>query len=80
MVGYPKAHAGAVFVRLKPPAVVERLSKAIAQAAEVDDLRQGMLVNGLVPKGSTSAEFASLIQADLDVWVEIVKPMNLQLD
>lgn len=83
-LGYPKLVVDTIwgiFAPAKtPPAVVERLSKAIAQAAEVDDLRQGMLVNGLVPKGSTSAEFASLIQADLDVWVEIVKPMNLQLD
>jgi len=83
-LGYPKLVADTIwgiFAPAKtPPAVIERLSKAITQAAAADDLRTGMMADGLVPKGSTPEEFAALIQADLDVWVQIVKPLNLQLD
>lgn len=83
-LGYPKLVVDTIwgiFAPAKTPAaVIDRLSKAISQAAAADDLRAGMLGDGLVPKGSTSDEFAELIQADLNVWVQIVKPLNLQLD
>ena len=83
-LGYPKLVVDTIWgifaPARTPPAVVERLSKAISQVAAADDLRAFMLADGLVPKGSTSDEFSALIQADLDVWVQIVKPMNLQLD
>jgi len=83
-LGYPRLVVDTIwgiFAPAKtPPAIIERLGRAISQAAATDDLRAGMLADGLVPNGSTSAEFSALIQADLDVWVQIVKPMNLQLD
>ncbi len=63
-----------------PRAVVDRLSKAIQEAATAPDLRSRLEADGTIAKGTSSEEFAAMVQKDLSVWLEIIRPMNLQLD
>lgn len=83
-LGYPALVADTiwgVFAPAKTPkAIVERLSKAVQEAASSDDLRTRLQADGTVPKGSTSEAFSAMIQKDLAIWKAIVEPMNLQLD
>jgi tripartite-type tricarboxylate transporter receptor subunit TctC len=83
-LGYPALEADTIWgifaPAATPAAVVEKLSVAFQRIAQSEDLRATLMANGTASKGSTSEEFSALIKKDLDVWVRIVKSMNLQLD
>ncbi|RZL07123.1 MAG: tripartite tricarboxylate transporter substrate binding protein, partial [Rubrivivax sp.] len=83
-LGYPALTIDTVFGLFAPAktprAVVDRLSKAVTQVAASDDLRNAMLADGTITKGSTPEEFSAAIQKDLDFWTPVIKPLNLQLD
>jgi tripartite-type tricarboxylate transporter receptor subunit TctC len=56
-----------------PPGVVERLNKAIVGAIQSPEVRQQMTRFGLVPTGTTAAEFAKIQKADSEFWAAAVK-------
>jgi tripartite-type tricarboxylate transporter receptor subunit TctC len=83
-LGYPKLSIDTVFGLFAPAktprAVVDKLSKAVSQVAASEELRNVLMADGTIPKGSTPEEFSAAIQKDLDFWTPVIKPMNLQLD
>ncbi|MBN9410033.1 MAG: tripartite tricarboxylate transporter substrate binding protein [Burkholderiales bacterium] len=83
-LGYPALTIDTVFGLFAPAktprAVVERLSKAAIQVAAADELRNALLADGTIAKGSTPEEYTAAIQKDLDFWTPVIKPLNLQLD
>ena len=83
-LGYPKLDVDTIWgifaPAATPKAIVDKLSNAIQQVARGESLRATLMANGTAAKGSTPEEFAALIKKDLGVWIQIVKPMNLQLD
>lgn len=56
-----------------PPDVVERLNKAIVAAVQTPEVREQMLRFGLVPTGTSAAEFAKIQRADSEFWAAAVK-------
>ena len=56
-----------------PRDTVERLSRAIAQAAQAADVRAWMLKGGLEPTGTTAEQLAAIHQADYAKWGSVIK-------
>lgn len=61
-----------------PPAVVDRLSAEIAAAVKSPDLRERFEAQTLEPVGSTPAEFATFIRAEMDRWAPAAKAANIK--
>ena len=83
-LGYPKMLADTVYGLFAPAAtprtIVNQLSKAIADAAAMDDLRARLTRDGTVPAATTPEAFAEIIRRDFERWGEIIKASNIQLD
>jgi len=60
-----------------PPAIIERLAKACAQAVADAGFRQRLASFGVDPLGNSPAEFASMIAADIALWSEAVRITGL---
>ena len=65
---------------LTPPAVVEKLNKAIIQALASPDIRGRMTRAGIEPVGNTPLEFATFVGAEINRWAQLVKTNNIKLD
>jgi tripartite-type tricarboxylate transporter receptor subunit TctC len=66
------------FVSAKTPKpIVERLSKAIVDAARLPDVRKKFSEMGFEDKASDSAQFNRELSAELAIWSDVVKKANL---
>ncbi|MCB2002455.1 MAG: tripartite tricarboxylate transporter substrate binding protein [Burkholderiaceae bacterium] len=63
-----------------PPAVVDRLNKALVAAIRRPELRAQFEPLGLELTGSTPAEFAALVRNDHDTWGRIIQKTGIKLD
>ena len=63
-----------------PKPVVDKLSKEIARAAELPDVRERFLGIGLEPLILMPREFRAYIAADLKKWAEVVKAANIKAE
>ncbi len=61
-----------------PRAIVTRLSAEIAQIVKMADVRERLVPQGLDPVGSTPAEFAATINAELAKWAGVIKAAGLK--
>jgi tripartite-type tricarboxylate transporter receptor subunit TctC len=55
-----------------PAPVVQRLNAAINRALTLPDVRSRMEADGLVPVGSTPAEFGELLRSEIQKWQGII--------
>jgi tripartite-type tricarboxylate transporter receptor subunit TctC len=60
-----------------PRPIVARLSAEAVKAAEAPDTKPYLLKSGMEPVGSTSAEFAAVIKAEIAKWQKVVKAAGL---
>jgi tripartite-type tricarboxylate transporter receptor subunit TctC len=63
-----------------PQAIVDKLSLAIRQVAELPDVRQKLVSQGAVPHGSTPQELAELAARERARYGEIIKLRNLHVE
>jgi len=56
-----------------PAAIVNRLQSEIAEILKQPDVRERLAANGLDGVGSTPAQFAALIKAEIGKWAKVVK-------
>jgi len=61
-----------------PPAIVDRLSAEIAAAVKSADLRERFEAQTLEPVGSTPAEFAAFIRAEMDRWAPAARAAKIR--
>jgi len=61
-----------------PPAIVDRLSAEIAAAVKSPDLRERFEAQTLEPVGSTPAEFAAFIRAEMDRWAPAARAAKIR--
>ncbi len=72
---------GILAPRGTPPAVVQRLRTAVAQALAKDDVRAKLSQNGMsAAPAATSADFAAVLNREFDTWQTLVKSANLKAD
>jgi tripartite-type tricarboxylate transporter receptor subunit TctC len=63
-----------------PEAVTARLHDEIVKALATPDLRARLVSLGATPVGSTPAELAEYVQAELARWTKVVKTAGIQAD
>lgn len=62
-----------------PPAVVDRLSKAVREALTHDDLRASLDRVGAVGMPLTPAESRKYLEQDISRWVKLAKALNIRI-
>src|SRR5262245_1297778 len=63
-----------------PRGVVDRLNAEVRTILAMDDVRRGMIDQGMDPAAGTPEEFAALIKADMEKWGEIGRRLGVKLD
>ncbi len=63
-----------------PAPVLAELEAAVAQIMKRPDVQQKLRAADLVARGSSAAEAAATLKADVPRWAEVVKRLNLSLD
>jgi tripartite-type tricarboxylate transporter receptor subunit TctC len=72
--GYDVGTWNGIFAPSKtPPAVVEKLSAAIAKVMKDPEVRKSIVDQGSEPIGSTSAEFRKFIDNEVGVWKKLIE-------
>jgi len=83
-LGYPKMVADTVWGIFAPAGtprpIINQLSRAAAEAAGFEEMRSRLLREGTVPIASTPEGFSEIIRQDFDMWNEIIKASNIQLE
>ena len=63
-----------------PKAVVDRLSAAVLRVLDNPEVKKRFLSDGTETIGSTPAQSAAYIKADIAKWAKLVKEANLRMD
>ena len=63
-----------------PADVVKRLSDAFVTAARATDYRDRMNQAGVIPVGSSAADFAKFRRDDLESWSVLIRRYNIQVE
>jgi tripartite-type tricarboxylate transporter receptor subunit TctC len=82
--GYPtvvgEGWMGAFMHAKTPPAIVQRISAALAEAARAPDAKGRLAVAGLEPTGVQATEFAAIVAADRARWKPVVDASGFRGD
>lgn len=79
--GYEAASMSGMFAPAKtPPAIVNLLNTKIVQALNREDVKQRFLQAGTDAVGSTPAEFAAAISADMVKWSKVIRDAGIHED
>lgn len=71
---------GVVTTLKTPPAVVNKLSQAIAEAVKSPDVAQRLAADGSTPVGSTPEQFAGVIRAEIAKWRKVLKETGIAVN
>ena len=63
-----------------PAAEVERVNKALRAALAQPDVKAKLLASGAEPAGSSAAELANQLKADMAKWGRVVKAKNIKAE
>jgi tripartite-type tricarboxylate transporter receptor subunit TctC len=61
-----------------PPAIVNLLQSKIAEGMKTPDMRARLATDGAEPVANTPAEFAALINDEIEKWTVVAKAANIQ--
>jgi tripartite-type tricarboxylate transporter receptor subunit TctC len=83
-LGYPKVQTDlwqAMLAPAKtPPAIVDKISRAIAQIVHEPDVVQKLAAQGGGPAGTTPAQFAQYLHDESVKWLTLAKEVDLRVD
>lgn len=63
-----------------PAEIITRLHAEVVKAMANNDLRERMIASGVTPVGSTPAEFAATINADLAKWAKVARAAKVRVE
>ncbi len=63
-----------------PPAIVEKLQKAVATVVQAPEVKQKLLEQGADAVGSTSAELDRVVKSELKKWDQLVRDAKIKVD
>jgi tripartite-type tricarboxylate transporter receptor subunit TctC len=76
--GYSATSWNAIAAPAKtPPAVIERLNRAINQALAAPDVQQKLALQGVVARGSTPADMGKLLDGDIGKWRKVIEDAKI---
>jgi len=61
-----------------PPAIVEKLNKAIAEVVKMPEVQQALAKRGATSDDMTSAEFAKYIDDETETWGKVIKAKGIK--
>jgi tripartite-type tricarboxylate transporter receptor subunit TctC len=61
-----------------PPAIVERLNKAVIGALESAEMKKVLAENGLEPAGNSPDAFAKIMRDDIQKWIRVVREAGIK--
>ncbi len=61
-----------------PPAIVKKLSDAVAKAVKAPDIIAQFDKQGMSPVGNAPAEFSKMLAEDLERWTQVIKEAGIQ--
>ena len=64
----------------RPKPIVAALNRAITSAVAAPDVRARLTGEGGTPMQMSPEAFAGFMQANMALWADIIRPLNLQLD
>jgi tripartite-type tricarboxylate transporter receptor subunit TctC len=62
-----------------PKAVIDKIQRDTAKVLAMPDVKEKLAKVGMVPIGSTPAEFGAQIDAELKRWGDVVRSRNLKV-
>jgi tripartite-type tricarboxylate transporter receptor subunit TctC len=79
-LGYPElamsSWAGIVVPKGTPPAIVDKLHKAVVDAVRSEEVSSRMVADATIPMVNTPAEFDALIKRDYEVWGGLIRKLG----
>ncbi|MGA8031728.1 MAG: tripartite tricarboxylate transporter substrate binding protein [Casimicrobiaceae bacterium] len=76
--GYTASSWNAIAAPAKtPPAIIERLNRAINQALAAPDVQQKLALQGVVARGSTPAQMGKLLDGDIEKWRKVIEEAKI---
>ena len=82
--GYAEAQVtpwfGIVVPKATPPAIVERIDKALEAALATQDVREKLDIAGCEAKSAPLGKFADMINSDVALWAKVVKEAGITAD
>ena len=63
-----------------PAAIVNKISREIAGAIQLPDVREFMAREGAEPVGSTPQEFAAFFKNEVDRYAQVIRSANIRAD
>ena len=63
-----------------PKDVLAKLSREIARIIKLPDMSEKLSVQGAIPVGSTSEEFAAFVKKEMDTWGKVAQQVGLKPD
>jgi tripartite-type tricarboxylate transporter receptor subunit TctC len=63
-----------------PQAVVDKLSAAVARITQMPDVARRFQLDGAEAVGSTPAEFAALLKAEMQKWSAVIREAGIKLE
>ena len=61
-----------------PPAIVNRLNQAIVGALHVEEIKKRIFDTGAEVVGTSPAEFAAYLKADMAKWSKLIKEKGIR--
>jgi tripartite-type tricarboxylate transporter receptor subunit TctC len=83
-LGYPKVQIdiwqGVLAPARTPPAIIDKLSRAIAQVVAEPDVVQKLAAQGAAPAGTSPSAFDKFLRVESGKWLALAKAVNITAD
>ncbi|MGE5087681.1 MAG: tripartite tricarboxylate transporter substrate binding protein [Candidatus Levyibacteriota bacterium] len=77
--GYTASSWNAIAAPAKtPPAIIERLNKAINEALAAPEVQQKLALQGVVARGGTPAQMGKLLDGDIEKWRKVIEDARIE--
>ena len=63
-----------------PPAIVDTLSRAVARAVHLPDVKSRLAADATEAVGSTPAEYAAFLKAEISRWTRVARAARIEAD
>ena len=72
--------AGMIAPANTPPEIVEQVSKEIAEIVRTEEVKQAFDRMGIIPQGSSPAEFDEFIRSETSKWGKVIQSAGVTLE
>jgi tripartite-type tricarboxylate transporter receptor subunit TctC len=83
-LGYPQVNVSLWYGLLAPagtpPAIIDRLNRAVGQVLETKDVVERLHAQGAEPMGGSPADFAAFMREEMAKWAPVVKAANVKAE